>query len=150
MSAQRLRDAAKVLRERAGATEPGPWEARRGGLIARASSSPRFVWPSHATADGQYWEGQRERNHATATYIATMHPGVGLALADWLDSEAAGDGHLPHRYPTGAPSEVVSWACQECGEVINEMYGPSTTCPVDWRPRDVHAVAVADLILGAE
>lgn len=88
MSAQKLRDAAKVLRERAGATEPGPWEVRRGGLIARASTSPRLVWPPHASADGQYWEDERERNDATATYIATVHPGVALALADWLDDTA--------------------------------------------------------------
>ena len=88
MSAQRLRDAAEVLRELAGATEPGPWEVRRGGLIARASTSPRLVWPSHASADGQYWEDQRERNYATAAFIATMHPGVALALAQVLESLA--------------------------------------------------------------
>lgn len=88
MGADRLREAARVLREVAAGAEPGPWEVRGGGLIARASSSPRFVWPPHATADGQYWEGQREHNRATATYIATMHPGVALALADWLDDTA--------------------------------------------------------------
>ncbi|MFB6787653.1 hypothetical protein ACFCWT_13355 [Streptomyces olivaceus] len=31
-----------------------------------------------------------------ATYIAAMHPGVGLALADWLEWQAAAlaDGHI--------------------------------------------------------
>lgn len=143
-----LREAAKVLRERAGAAIPGPWETRSGSLIARSSSSPRLMWPPHATADAQMWEGQREQQAADATYIATMHPGVALALAGWLDKAADGDGLMPHRFPEGAPSEVVSWACGECATVIREAYGPTTTCPVDWRPRDPHALRVAEAILG--
>ena len=76
-------------------------------------------------------------------------PGVALALADLLDAEAAGDGYLPHRFPEDAPAEVIAWKCQACGEVIREMYGPTTTCPVDWRPRNHHVVAVADQILAS-
>ena len=77
-----------------------------------------------------------------------LTPGVALALADWLDKAADGDGRMPHRFPEGAPSEVVSWACGECATVIREAYGPTTTCPVDWRPRDPHALRVAEAILG--
>ena len=98
-----LREAAKVLRERAGAAIPGPWETRSGSLIARSSSSPRLMWPPHATADAQMWEGQREQQAADATYIATMHPGVALALADWLDYEAQDQSHDPSEHD-GSPS----------------------------------------------
>lgn len=131
MSAQRLRDAAKVLRELAGATEPGPWETRRGGLIARASTSPRLVWPSHASADGQYWEDQRERNDATAAYIATMSPPVALALADWLDSVAGRATDIADTLVLSGPA----WAWAVARANVAGL---------------VEASKVADLILGAD
>lgn len=70
MSAARLREAARVLRERAEAATPGPWEMFRDPI-------------------GIHVESGGERGLiADAVYIATMHPGVGLALADWLDTAA--------------------------------------------------------------
>jgi hypothetical protein len=33
----------------------------------------------------------QERGEDDAAWIALMHPGVGLALADWLDDAAEGD-----------------------------------------------------------
>jgi len=77
MSADRLRAAAKVLRERTMLAALGPWTAE-------------------IHEDGRAWIGQHRNEHMlaahghprTAEYIVTMHPGVGLALADWLDDAA--------------------------------------------------------------
>lgn len=86
MSADRLREAARVLRERAQAATSGPWEAS-------TSTNPTYVAqvghlaerdPSYIAACGPASVGG---DHA-ASYIATVHPGVGLALADWLDTAA--------------------------------------------------------------
>ena len=94
MSAELLRKAASMLREQAKGATPGPWntdgpfwvdppgkpisemtvEARAG---VTAGAERRLVMAGT-------WDSRSE----DATYIATMHPGVGLALADWLVSEA--------------------------------------------------------------
>ena|SRR5690606_5605766 len=84
MSADRLREAAKVLRERAEAASEGPWWDIRAGLPGTdaewiVDSDPTFIASTHIDSD---------RGKSDATYIATMHPGVGLALADWLDADA--------------------------------------------------------------
>ena len=85
MSADRLREAARVLRERAEAATPGPWRSVQG-----ASGDLWWVELPN-TADVAL-----DLHGENATYIATMHPGVGLALADWLDDIAALDGPSPH------------------------------------------------------
>ena len=82
MSADRLREAAKVLRERAERVTPGPWEAfRRGDADGPFGVCAETV--GDLDQDVYYGSGR-----ADAIYIATMHPGVGLALADWLDTAA--------------------------------------------------------------
>src|SRR5574337_1643963 len=77
MSAELLRRAATILRERAATVDPGPWE--RGdnvhGVVVRAGSN----WP---TGDDDAVTGTD--GYAIAGWVAMMHPGVGLALADWL------------------------------------------------------------------
>ena len=120
MSAERLREAAKVLRQRAGAATP-PADPQPGGWMG-------------SSVDGTTWlfGGPAEHGYRTTTimhtdescdecygpdgddmdYIATMHPGVALALADWLDDTAG---------------EVESYAT--------------------WSE---HALAVADAILGGD
>lgn len=46
----------------------------------------------------------------------------------------SGDGRRPHRFPPGAPAEVLAWVCAACGEVIPEFgRAEPTDCPVDWR-----------------
>ena len=80
MSADRLREAAKVLREQAEAATPGPWRSVQG-----ASGDLWWVELPN-TADVAL-----DLHGENATYIATMHPGVGLALADWLDDLADHD-----------------------------------------------------------
>lgn len=68
-----LRRAATRLREMAEAATPGPWTAM-GDLF----------WPNGGVAEGDPVCGTN--HNPDATLIATMDPGVGLALADWLDS----------------------------------------------------------------
>ena len=96
MSADTLRRAAALLRERADAATPGPWSAAdEYGLIPEADpawciSQMRPGYQSMSPTEGYVGDVAEvwcERKDACpdADYIATMHPGVGLALADWLD-----------------------------------------------------------------
>lgn len=116
-----LRAAAKLMRERAQAATPGPWErpldTRHKDFVMAAlpaDEEPR-TWEggiipaqfsTHKGPTGRY-AGQRERVGVVSAaimsiggfirkrsgrdleYIASMHPLVGAALADWLDREAA-------------------------------------------------------------
>jgi hypothetical protein len=78
MSAETLRKAAALIRERA----------------PHASDSP---WTVDARPDGRTWIDQPEDRHAismhgmpaNAEHIASWHPAVALAVADWLDTVAA-------------------------------------------------------------
>src|SRR5450755_3104959 len=72
-SAETRRRAAHLMRERAMEATPGPWEHDDAEVIADQES----------VVDGL--------NPANAVHIAGMHPGVALALADWLDAEARDD-----------------------------------------------------------
>lgn len=74
------------MRERAEAATPGPWEARHGGYswialyddedsIPEGESLPSFEPGGSATP-------------ADAEHIASWHPAVALAVADWLDAAA--------------------------------------------------------------
>ena len=77
MSADKLREAAKVLRERAEAATPGPWvQNGNNGIHTRVGAC--------VATTAQHNDGRRK---ADAVYLHTMHPGVGLALADWLDDD---------------------------------------------------------------
>lgn len=75
MSAARILEAEKVLRERAQAATPGPWHLDMGG-DSGVYTAPR---PTVTSADVAF-SHQRENE----AYIATVHPNVGLVLADWL------------------------------------------------------------------
>ena len=86
MSAQRLRDAAKVLRELAQAATPGPWEAGEACVWTDADLPSRVVVSDGRDGDGGAWD------EADAAFIATMHPGVALALADALDAHIQNHG----------------------------------------------------------
>jgi len=85
MTAELLRDAAKVLRERAEKATPGPWHAEgKVGQTKEIHAGPgmlRGIGRDLAVAERVFGRD--------ANYILTMHPGVGLALADWLESMAA-------------------------------------------------------------
>jgi hypothetical protein len=89
-AANQLRLAAARLRARAQSATEGPWrvcaEGSEGSRIAPAGEHltlrerSRFI----GILNGRV-QPEDGRN---AAYIATMHPGVGLALADWLDATA--------------------------------------------------------------
>jgi hypothetical protein len=90
MSADLLREAAEVLRALSNGATDGPWAAGHecDGVLAERRTVVR--------ADGKrvVTVGQTRPHHhgpeaeVNVAYIATMHPGVGLALADWLDTMA--------------------------------------------------------------
>lgn len=71
VSAGRLREAARVLRELAGAATPGPWRA-----------DVNAVRDGKARALALTYGG---RSRADAALIASMDPVVAVLLADWLD-----------------------------------------------------------------
>lgn len=80
MSAAELREAAETLR----------------GLADHAGNDTGKPWSAQVCDDGRAWINAPDEPHAisihgwpaAARYIATMHPGVGTALAEWLDYEA--------------------------------------------------------------
>lgn len=84
-----LRRAAKLMREHAEAATQGPWAAwvmgSEGYLILRKDGTLAQRGKSRVARVGlKDWDSDK----ADAEYIAGMHPGVALAVADWLDVEA--------------------------------------------------------------
>ena len=88
--AEELRTAAKLMRERVQGATAGPWTVREehGRDIADEGwSDVRVVRPGAGVAItylSNVLEGSPHEDNAA--YIASMHPGVALAVADWLDS----------------------------------------------------------------
>jgi len=82
--ADELRTAAEKLRKLATHPDvtPGPWLCLDGG--------DRIIHdgPSIEFGPADYVVDEPVSNSANVELIAAMHPGVGLALADWLDSAA--------------------------------------------------------------
>lgn len=84
--ADELRTAAERLRRLAATATPGPWEGvvddhGRGEVDASVWADSINYYITEKVSSGA-------RHQADAHYIAAMHPGVGAALADWLQSEA--------------------------------------------------------------
>lgn len=129
--ADTMRRAAGLMRKRAGAATPGPWErpldVRSKAIVIAAlpmDEEPRQwidgIIPDNAATwkgpTGRY-AGQRERtvvasvpaNNITGfnrkrsgrdlEYIASMHPVVAQAVAEWLEAEAADAAVFPLRFP---------------------------------------------------
>jgi hypothetical protein len=79
VSADLLREAAALMRERAEAATPGPWECY----------GDHLVWPSEkGPAANDPIAGFGPTHEETATHIASWHPVVALAVADWLEHAA--------------------------------------------------------------
>lgn len=78
----RLREAARVLRERAEAATPGPWTFKDPFISASTPDGEDCVVT--AADDGAGAMGGIVYV-PDGRYIATMHPGVTLAVAEWLD-----------------------------------------------------------------
>ena len=91
--ADELRTAADRLRKLAGQASEAPWttqwNAQEYELISPSRPYPIAEWTYAIVTTEPAASLQRaECDTANADYIAAMHPGVGTALADWLDSEA--------------------------------------------------------------
>jgi len=85
-----IRRAAKLMRERAQAATPGPWRAAKGDFAG--VTYPCILTAAGDPADPETWlmatGTAGSRQEPDATHAASMHPGVGLALAEWLDAAA--------------------------------------------------------------
>lgn len=80
-----LRRAATLMRERAAAAVPGPWRIDN-EIHAEA------IYSANGTdvVSGGRWGGEASvfNDTADAIHIASWHPAVALAVADWLDRSA--------------------------------------------------------------
>jgi hypothetical protein len=89
VSAELLREAAALMRERAEGATLGPWHPATTGVecgdhwsvIEYPAMNPVARVPSD---DG----GNDDQREPDARHIASWHPAVALAVADWLDREA--------------------------------------------------------------
>ena len=93
--AEELRTAASKLRKITEKTSQAPWSTHWSGqqyeLLAPGREYPIAEWSYAIVTWGPKVSEQRaECDTADADYVAAMHPGVGLALATWLEHEAAG------------------------------------------------------------
>jgi hypothetical protein len=125
MSAERIREAAKVLRDAAERATPGPWERtidrdkhKPNGIDVGVWSESAINYPVESVTFGN------PNDLADAAYIALMSPPVALALADWLDDIEA------------------LWASAES---MADADGDPLTFG---ESLDSHALALADAILG--
>lgn len=106
MSAEILREAATLMRERASTATPGPWftgrthtgcvcygcgdplESKAGNQIYKVS-----VYPEGRNADSVWLTGPRGHDEplaaADSEHVASWNPMVALAVADWLDHAAS-------------------------------------------------------------
>ena len=93
MSADVLRAAAKLMRERANDATPGAWRAFSAGT-GRDVDWYVVSEPYGQVATGAHTENGLaeivliERDHRDAEHIASWRPLVALAVADWLENEA--------------------------------------------------------------
>lgn len=146
--AEELREAAKLMRKRAGAATPGPWERPldtryRNFVMAAMPDDETGSWndgiipaefASHKGPTGRY-AGQRERVSVVSAaiwsiggfvrkrsgrdleHIASWHPLVALAVADWL--EKRGKSAEAFLVPV-EDSPSGDWRCEGCGDYVGE------------------------------
>lgn len=81
MSAETLRRAANLMRERAAVAQPGPWFAGNAPTV-------RVIRALHPDAGPQVAQSGARRADNTFPHIASWQPAVALAVADWLDHTA--------------------------------------------------------------
>ena len=119
MSAEILREAASKMRERAEAATPGPWHVD-GYFDIRSPGN----W-----LDASFILGEDANPEpGDVKHIASWHPAVALAVADWLDSVAADlderqraiDGYLPATPPGTVRVDVES--CQPNALTVARAY----------------------------
>jgi len=82
VSAETLRRAASLMRERAEGATPGPWRAE---WLDGTAAMPVDTW---AVTPGVAETNRWTRGGINAAHIASWHPAVALAVADWLSDVA--------------------------------------------------------------
>lgn len=85
-----LREAAKLLRKRAEAATAGPW------MWGDATGGRPWAVFTRPPAPGAHLDLLRSERKEDALYIASMHPLVGLALADAFEQHVE-DWYLPQQ-----------------------------------------------------
>jgi hypothetical protein len=88
--AETLRRAAKRMRERAGTATPGPWRPVAG--IWQSETFAAVIGPKGVPENAETWlmatgHGAASQE-ADADHASSWHPGVALAVAEWLDAAA--------------------------------------------------------------
>lgn len=83
MSAELLREAAALMRERADSATTGPWKFPHRGFPGVVTSRAGNLWSS--SGKGRCGQINHEPD---AEHIASWHPAVALAVADLLDQFA--------------------------------------------------------------
>lgn len=108
MTAELLRRAAALMRERAEAATPGPWrdsyvDGNRYAALVADKPHPDRPKPS---AGGWAWDEDyggcvvgESLMAGDRAHIASWHPILAVAIADWLNDEAVGA-----QTPDGAPT----------------------------------------------
>jgi hypothetical protein len=137
--AEELAAATEKLRKLSTTATPGPWRDHdthlgQYGHTATVLSGEGNDTDLRAWLPSMSQEPWDERRNvwADAAYIAAMHPGVGCALADWLESTA--ELHEPN----------VCTKHEGCGP-----FGCQWCADEDWPCADIrNALAVARAVLG--
>ena len=96
--ADTLRRAAKLMRERVAELPPLPWKAEGRDVLATQDyeADEAHGWlPDWGCAFNVAVCARQDE----AEHIATWSPPVALAVADWLEAEAADAGPFPLRFP---------------------------------------------------
>lgn len=103
MTAETLRRAAALMRERAEAATPGPWSAADEHELLGGDAEPAWCvsrmrpgYESMSPTEGYMYDlaetsingRHQEFDGPNAEHIASWHPAVALAVADWLDAVA--------------------------------------------------------------
>jgi hypothetical protein len=82
---EEIRRAAALMRERAQAATPGPWDVMQDAVLGQHDCEDPNCWLFVADVDHD-----DEKGHANQRHIASWHPAVALAVADLLDTLAVG------------------------------------------------------------
>lgn len=124
MSAETLRRAASLMRERAEAVGEGPWES-----YSLPDAGPdRWTMTGVGVVGDEMGHRVEAMFRPDAEHIASWHPAVALVVADWL--ETAGADLWAH----GPLCECGS-GCHDCDDSL-------------WQPHVRRALAVARAYLG--
>ena len=95
----------------------GPWHARDKSVVQPIDQSADVVVARQGFPDG--WAD--ETYQATAAHIASWHPAVALAVADWLDS-VAGALMPPHHTPHPDCGRSISPADEQAAIAVARAY----------------------------